>query len=108
MRSSLPEVCKVCGLPKDICVCDVLETEKRDTFVTVSVKKAKFRKFVTVIKMQGFKKEKIKQIMKELKRKLACGGTVKDDEIVLQGDHKNKIKDLLVKFGIDEEIIEIV
>ncbi|MEJ2267945.1 MAG: stress response translation initiation inhibitor YciH, partial [Nanoarchaeota archaeon] len=36
---------------------------------------------------------------------LACGGTYKGNSIELQGDHRNKIKEILVKLGFDEESI---
>ena len=50
----------------------------------------------------------LKEIAKELKKKLACGGTVKDNEIELQGDHAAKIKERLVELGFNAENIEIV
>ncbi|MBI2005205.1 MAG: stress response translation initiation inhibitor YciH, partial [Candidatus Aenigmarchaeota archaeon] len=37
----------------------------------------------------------------------ACGGTVKEGHIELQGNHKNKAKEILVKLGYSEEQIEI-
>ena len=43
-------------------------------------------------------KEK-KDILKLLKKKLACGGAVKDEWIELQGEVKDKIKDILLKDG---------
>jgi len=43
-------------------------------------------------------KEK-KAVLKLLKTKLACGGAIKDEWIELQGDVKDKIKDILQKDG---------
>ena len=43
-------------------------------------------------------KEK-KEILKLLKKKLACGGAIKDEWIELQGDVKDKIKDILINDG---------
>ncbi len=50
-----------------------------------------------------------KSILKELKRRLGCGGTYDKDSkaIVLQGDHRNKIKKLLVDLGFSESSISI-
>ena len=48
----------------------------------------------------------IKELAKKLKSKLACGGTVKNRIIELQGEHTKKIKPILVKLGFDEESIE--
>ena len=78
------------------------EEEKRITIVT---ERAKFRKYVTIIK--GFDKNTAKAMMKELKHAFACGGTIKDGAIILQGDHKNKVKAWLIKKGYKEENIEV-
>ncbi len=43
-------------------------------------------------------KEK-KEVLKLLKKKLACGGAIKDEWIELQGDVKEKIKTVLEKEG---------
>ncbi|MCK5184269.1 MAG: stress response translation initiation inhibitor YciH, partial [Candidatus Heimdallarchaeota archaeon] len=39
--------------------------------------------------------------------KCACGGTAKDGVIELQGDHRHRIKDLLLKEGYDSTNIDI-
>jgi len=43
-------------------------------------------------------KEK-KEILKLLKSKLGCGGTIKDEWIEIQGDKKDKIKEILLANG---------
>jgi len=43
-------------------------------------------------------KEK-KEVLKLLKKKLACGGAIKEEWIELQGDVKDKIKEILSKEG---------
>jgi translation initiation factor 1 len=50
----------------------------------------------------------VKEITSQLKQKLACGGTFKKGHIELQGDHRAKIKELLVRLGYSEDLIEIV
>ena len=40
-----------------------------------------------------------KDILKLLKKKIACGGAIKEEWIELQGDVKQKIKDVLEKEG---------
>ncbi|AXH08632.1 translation initiation factor SUI1 [Malaciobacter halophilus] len=40
-----------------------------------------------------------KQILKLLKKKLACGGSIKDEWIELQGDVKTKVKEILENEG---------
>ena len=46
-------------------------------------------------------------LAKQLKTKLACGGTSKEGRIELQGDHRYKIKQLLEEFGFPGSNIEV-
>ncbi len=97
------EICPKCGLPKELCTCGVRERE--DQKISVIMEKRRFGKKITVISGIG---DGGKDISKKLKSKLACGGTFKDDRIELQGDHRPKLKDILVKLGYDEDRIEII
>jgi translation initiation factor 1 len=98
------DICSGCGLPKDICSCAALEKETSQK-IKVTITKAKFRKFVTII--VGVEKNAIDRVGKELKQTLACGGSVKDEKIILQGDHRVKIKKMLVALGYPEENITL-
>ena len=49
----------------------------------------------------------MQRIVKELKSTFACGGTAKDTFIMLQGDHRDDVKNYLVKIGFNEEAIEV-
>jgi translation initiation factor 1 len=97
------EICPVCGLPKELCVCEKIEEAERK--IEVSIKQAKFKKLVTVVK--GIGEKEIEKVAKELKKRLACGGTIKNGEIILQGDHKSKIKAILLSLGYNEKEISI-
>ncbi len=48
-----------------------------------------------------------KDLAKKLKTKLACGGTYKNNRIELRGNHKSKLRELLVSLGFPEEKIEV-
>jgi Translation initiation factor 1 (eIF-1/SUI1) and related proteins len=99
-------LCSKCGLPKELCVCDVLEKEA-ENLIKVYTKKARFNKIITII--EGVPSDDIESAAKALKRKLACGGTVKNDQFIeLQGNHKNKIKELIVGMGYKESNIDII
>ena len=37
----------------------------------------------------------VKKIAKELKKKLSVGGSLKDDYIIIQGDYRDKIMEIL-------------
>jgi len=96
-------LCPKCGLPLDICTCEVREREENRIKIYTTIRK--FRKPVTII--EGVDKNSGKEITKSLKKKLACGGSYKDGHIELQGDHKAQIKNILVKLGFDGDQIEI-
>jgi len=89
---------------KDLCVCEVLD-KQGVTKIKIYTTKKKFRKLVTIV--EGVDKAQLQQTTKELKQKLACGGTAKEGVIILQGNHKNKVKDVLKKYGYPEESIEV-
>jgi translation initiation factor 1 len=96
------DICPKCGLPTQACVCeDIAKSEQQ---IHVSIAKRKFGKIMTLV--SGFDKSlDIKKIAKDLKEYLGCGGTVKDGEIELQGDHRKKIKAALVAAGFEEDSI---
>lgn len=96
------DICPKCGLPKQACICE--EIAKSEQRITIGTEKRRFGKIITMV--SGFGKEvNIKEIAKQLKNELACGGTVKNGAIVLQGDHRKKIKETLIKLGFKEEQI---
>ncbi len=100
----MTDICPNCGLPKEICVCNVLEKEGEEK-IKVYTKKAKFDKIMTVV--EGITSDEIENTTKELKRSLACGGTYKNTVIELQGNHKNKIKKALISLGYKESNIDV-
>ena len=97
------EICPKCGLPEQACVCEqIVKSSQR---IKVTTDKKRYGKIVTIV--SGFDNSvNVKKIAKELKNVLACGGTSKDKIVELQGDHKNKIKQLLIKQGFDGDSIE--
>lgn len=80
------------------------EIAKSGQKVKVEGMKRKFGKITTVISGIG-KEVNLKEIAKALKTGLACGGTVKNNTIELQGDHRKKIKPVLKRLGFSDTII---
>ena len=96
------EICPKCGLPNAACVCG--EIAKTQQNIEVKTEKRRFGKVNTII--SGFDDGvDIKSIAKKLKAKRACGGTMKNKQIELQGNHKGFIKPILVEEGFSEEQI---
>ncbi|BAZ81428.1 translation initiation factor [Sphaerospermopsis kisseleviana CS-549] len=64
------------------------------------------RKGKTVTVITGFqtKAETLTALLKQLKTQCGTGGTVKENEIEIQGDHKQKILEILVKLGYKAKI----
>ncbi len=81
---------------------------KEQTIVRIRLEKRR-RHVVTVIEIDGAdaKKLDIESLAKELKRKLAAGGTVHDNVIELQGDHRYKVKKILTEMGFNPDNILI-
>ena len=97
-------VCKTCGLPQDLCVCESLAKERNK--IVISTEEKRFGKALTMI--EGISKDvDAKSLLKDLKQKLACGGTMKGGVLELQGKHKEKARELLIKSGFSAEQIEI-
>jgi translation initiation factor 1 len=97
------EICPKCGLPDAACVCG--EIAKTQQNIKVKTEKRRFGKVNTII--SGFDDGvDIKAIAKRLKAKRACGGTMKNKQIELQGNHKGFIKPILVSEGFSEEQIQ--
>jgi translation initiation factor 1 len=102
----MSEVCPVCGLPKELCMCAEIAKEKQ-TAIQVTAVKRRFGKLMTVISGIDSKQVNVKDVAKKLKERLACGGTVKGNVIELQGDHRSKAKGVLISLGFPEDSIEV-
>ncbi|MBR6483215.1 MAG: translation initiation factor, partial [Bacteroidaceae bacterium] len=62
------------------------------------------RKGKTVTLVEGFvgTEEDLKELAKNLKTKLSTGGSAKDGEIVIQGDVRQRVAELLRAFGYSQ------
>ena len=101
----MAEICSTCGLPQDLCACG--ELDKDNTRIIIRLETRRFRKKGTMIEGLDPKVNNLESVAKELKKEYACGGTAKNDYVFLQGDHRDTIKDTLVKLGFAEESIDL-
>jgi len=95
------DICPNCGLPTEACICNELQKAKQK--IKIKRLTRKFGKYVTEV--SGIDKQ-VKEIAKRLKEELACGGTVKNKVIELQGDNVKKVKEKLINIGFEENNIE--
>ena len=86
-------------------MCAAVAREKQK--IVVKMEKRRFGKPATVIDGIDSKEVELKKVAKQLKEKLACGGTVKGSTIELQGDHRSKVKAVLTDLGFPADSIEI-
>ena len=92
------------GFPTESDVFD--QISKTEQHIRVYTDKRRYGKIITLV--SGFDKHAdIKSISKKLKEKLACGGTVKDGVIELQGEHKRQVPAILINLGYSEESITL-
>ncbi|MBN1386751.1 stress response translation initiation inhibitor YciH [Candidatus Woesearchaeota archaeon] len=101
----MSEICSVCGLPSELCVCETIAKESQK--ITVKIVKKKYNKSYTIIEGIDSKEINMSDLTKRLKNFFACGGTFKERYIELQGNHKSRVKEQLIKYGFAPETIEI-
>jgi len=61
-------------------------------------------KIVSVVKKLVLSDEDMKSLAKKLKQECGTGGTVKDGMIEIQGEHRQKMADVLQKLGYKVKI----
>lgn len=66
----------------------------------------KGRKGKTVTVISGFqsKPETLTKLLKQLKAQCGSGGTLKEDSLEIQGDHRQKLLEVLTKLGYKVKI----
>lgn len=89
---------RITGLPDELGIDDDLQRTQQ--VLSVRVDSRRYGKPVTVV--SGFDSSaNLKELASTLKRTLACGGTIEDNRIELQGDHRARVPDLLRERGYD-------
>jgi translation initiation factor 1 len=82
------------------------ELDKEEARIVIFKDTRKFGKSVTVV--TGLQETNNSLgITKELKTSIGTGGTFKDGQIILQGDHREAVKDALIRRGFNKDTIEL-
>ncbi len=93
------------GIPEEILKYE--EIYKEQQVIRVRLERRHRRRDVTIIDGIDEKSVDLKKLATELKSRFACGGTAKNGRIELQGDHRSKVKKVLVELGFSPDNIII-
>jgi len=99
----MSDICPKCGLPKEICVCEEIAREQQN--ITIAVDKRRYGKMMTIVDGLNPHDLDLDSLISNLKSICACGGTIKEGRIELQGDHRKKVKKALDKLGFIVEVL---
>lgn len=96
---ALVGTCARCGQPEDRCRCGKSPATPtgRPTFRLRMEKRR--GKPVTVLAAEGVAGADLQSLSKELKALCGTGGTLKETEIELQGEHRERLRPLLTNRG---------
>ncbi len=84
------------------------ETDKEDEATTLAPERQNLKVWLDRLKggrvatvVRGFvgSADDLAELGKELKKSCGVGGTAKDGEIIIQGDHRDRVVELLTKSG---------
>ncbi|MCK4824708.1 stress response translation initiation inhibitor YciH [bacterium] len=92
----------ITGLPKELSSFEEIVKEQQK--VSITIDKRRYGKMMTIVDGINPHEIDINELTTKLKSKCACGGTVKEGRIELQGDHRNKVKETLENIGFVVEV----
>lgn len=98
------KLCPACHEALDACICDQLADQQRlnnlDGVVRIRRETSGRKgKGVTTVSGVPVADKELKQLAKKLKQQCGTGGALKDGVIEIQGDHREKLKQLLEQQG---------
>ena len=76
-----------------------LETSQQ--MLSIRTESRRYDKPVTIVEGFDLESDEIKSIASDLKSSMGTGGTVDEGRIELQGDHRDRVPDLLRERGFD-------
>ena len=94
-------ICSVCGLPEELCMCEEIAREQQQ--IILQSDKRRYGKMVTIVTGIDTSDIDVDDLARTLKTRCAAGGTIKDGNIELQGDHMKKVKKVLEEIGFKVE-----
>ncbi len=99
-----PPKCERCGELEVDCDCSPIQAAKPQATpasqtVRVQVEKRKRGKVMTVVRGLAAGENDLPGLLTQMKNLCGAGGTVKDDQIEIQGDHLERIRQALAEIG---------
>lgn len=92
----------IAGLPEELGVGDDLTKSSQRASIRIDTRR--YGKAVTIVDGLDPSVIDLNELASELKRQLAVGGSVVDGRIELQGNHRERVADLLGERGIDVDV----
>jgi len=95
-------LCPLCGKPLDACICKKVSASSVPADGVVRIRReVKGRGGKTMTVASGFQLDVngLQKLAAELKRRCGAGGSVKDGEILIQGDHRESVLAVLKQKG---------
>lgn len=94
------KLCSGCGQPETRCQCGSATPPEGDGWVRIMrSNKGRGGKTVSVVSGLGLVGAELKTVAKQLKQHCGVGGAIKDFDIEIQGDQRDKIKAYLERNG---------
>jgi translation initiation factor 1 len=98
-------VCPKCGWPADDCRCSTSLAQGREAVPDRPVAKLRVEnrgsgKQVTVVAGLPRNAEWLEALCRELKKACGAGGSAGEDSVEIQGDHRERLRELLAKKGM--------
>ncbi len=99
-QNTIDTLCKKCGELISECICGkkIDAKAKNEYRVSLSMEKRN-GKPVTIAGVFYLSDEDEKALLTKIKKSLAVGGTIKDGKLEFQGEHRDRLRELLKKEG---------
>ena len=63
-------------------------------------RKGRGGKEVTIVEQLGLSADELERWLKDMKRQLGCGGSAEGEVVALQGDQRERLRELLARWGV--------
>ncbi|ODR82221.1 translation initiation factor IF-1 [Haladaptatus sp. W1] len=97
MANDKEDFSSITGLPEELGIDEDLG--RTETRLVIRTEKRRYDKPVTIVEGFDTGEVDVKDLASELKRKMATGGTVHEGVIELQGDHRERVTEVLQDKG---------